>query len=120
MTVAAPQERVRRFLAEGDGEVTVPFDNLLVTWGFQEPSTIEREQIVADLASAGVAANRPLTVVDRLDDVTLSLAPSRAPQNGHAEAAPPPQRRSWPAWSFAAAAIFLLAGVGLLVYTQLL
>ena len=100
----APAATIRDYLEELDeGVVEVPFHNLLTTFEFDDPGALERQQMVAELAHAGVHVNRSLGELRPDDPVGLRLVrePSRAPWDGAPPAVPPPSdtpttQRRWP------------------------
>src|SRR5436190_22438756 len=80
---------IRRYV-EKHGTVEVPFHNLLTSWSLVEPTSIDRQQIVTELADAGIAVSPPLTELAPDNSVTLSIRSDvqntviePAWQNGH-------------------------------------
>jgi len=104
--------------------VEVPFHNLLTTFEFDDPGPLERQQIVAELAHAGVHVNRSLGELRPDDPVRLRLVapergPSLAPWDHDAPTIPPtnaplapapPAKRRWPARVGAGALVLALVG----------
>jgi hypothetical protein len=80
--VTPAAQTIRSYLDE-NGPTVVPFHHLLTSWELPDDVDSEtRQQIVSDLAEAGVCVDRPLTNLRPEDDVALSLrktSPSSIP-----------------------------------------
>jgi hypothetical protein len=78
VTASAPAQTIRRYL-DGNGNVEVPVHNLLSSWHLREPTQIDRQQIVAELAEVGVGLSRPLSELSPDEPVTLALRTDARP-----------------------------------------
>jgi hypothetical protein len=109
-----PAGRIRRYLDEHEGEIEVPYHNLLTTWGSAGSSGV---RMTDDLAAAGIATEPPLAGLGRDDRVHLRVVEgvaARSPAGPQSPSAGDGAAGA-PRWLVVGSAVFVLAvgsGVG--------
>lgn len=71
----SPEEIIRQYLDQNQGQIEVPVDNLLTTWQLQEWSEDERRMVANALSEAGVKTEPPLPNTDKTASVRLFVEP---------------------------------------------